>query len=323
MSKNNNESFYKNVCIKYVGTMSKEMLFEKDDKILHIFIDDEYIELKENGEITVDNYTEYLDGSFEVYEYSSYKELFDITIKDEIAYDLNDLELFNEKGEWDFYISFEELRDIGYGFMVKDNYPLLEKYALPDEKIFEFFDHFSLEQLEDFNESLRLYYETEDITVDEANELYSKENNLFNSDIIRLSEGLINYNDFILENDIQPKTIYDCSLNKVIEYFSENKIKNLMDYGSDKDEGLYHLSSMYEEIMDKLNIKYDNVSTRDKEGSDGIFITTISFEDKSELEIETSAWNGIKIVVENVKNIYENYEILSEKVNENEIELEC
>ena len=40
------ENFYKSVCKKYVGTMSKEMLLEIDNKILHIFIKDEYIDLK-------------------------------------------------------------------------------------------------------------------------------------------------------------------------------------------------------------------------------------------------------------------------------------
>ncbi len=29
-----------------------------------------------------------------------------------------------------FYLSFEELRRMGYGFMVKDHYPLIEKNML-------------------------------------------------------------------------------------------------------------------------------------------------------------------------------------------------
>ena len=46
---NEDEKFYKSVCEKYVETMSKEMLLEIDNKILHIFIEDEYIDLKEDG----------------------------------------------------------------------------------------------------------------------------------------------------------------------------------------------------------------------------------------------------------------------------------
>ena len=66
------------------------------------------------------NYKEYLDGNFNVYEYDSYQELYNSVIKVEIVYDLNDLELFDENGNWNFYITFEELKKVGYGFMVKD-----------------------------------------------------------------------------------------------------------------------------------------------------------------------------------------------------------
>ena len=50
------EQFCKSVCKKYVDTMSKEMLLEIDNKILHIFIEDEYIKLKEEGKINNQNY---------------------------------------------------------------------------------------------------------------------------------------------------------------------------------------------------------------------------------------------------------------------------
>ena len=106
------EQFCKSVCKKYVDTMSKEMLLEIDNKILHIFIEDEYIKLKEEGKINNQNYKEYLDGNFNVYEYDSYQELYNSVIKVEIVYDLNDLELFDENGNWNFYITFEELKKV-------------------------------------------------------------------------------------------------------------------------------------------------------------------------------------------------------------------
>lgn len=84
------------------------------------------------------------------------------------------------------------------------------------------------------------------------------------------------------------------------------------------DEGLYHLSSLYQEIMDKLNIKYSNVYTEDV--SDGKYLTTITFQNNSKIKIDTSAWNGIKVVTENVKSIYENYELLKDNGSKNEIE---
>lgn len=316
------EQFCKNVCQKYIDTMSKEMLLEIDNKILHIFIEDEYINLKEEGKINNQNYKEYLDEDFDVYEYDSYQELYNSVIKAEIAYDLNDLALFDENGNWDFYITFEELKKVGYGFMVKDQFPLIENYAVPEDKIFEFFDYFSLEQLEDFEQSLNQYFNEGSIVFNEDSYdgLESKENANFNRDILRLACGLTTYEDFIEDYTEHSISYYDLSLSKVIEYFKENEIKDLMEYGSDGDEGLYHLSSMYQEIMDKLGIKYSNVYTEDV--SDGKYLTTIILENDSSIQVDTSAWNGIKTVAENMESIYESYENLKEKIKPNEVKNE-
>lgn len=316
------EQFCKNVCQKYIDTMSKEMLLEIDNKILHIFIEDEYINLKEEGKINNQNYKEYLDEDFDVYEYDSYQELYNSVIKAEIAYDLNDLALFDENGNWDFYITFEELKKVGYGFIVKDQFPLIENYAVPEDKIFEFFDYFSLEQLEDFEQSLNQYFNEGSIVFNEDSYdgLESKENANFNRDILRLACGLTTYEDFIEDYTEHSISYYDLSLSKVIEYFKENEIKDLMEYGSDGDEGLYHLSSMYQEIMDKLGIKYSNVYTEDV--SDGKYLTTIIFENDSSIQVDTSAWNGIKTVAENMESIYESYENLKEKIKPNEVKNE-
>ena len=208
--------------------------------------------------------------------------------------------------------------------MVKDQFPLIKKYAVSEEKIFEFFDSFSLEQIKDFENSLYLYYVTNDIIYDRY-ELISREGYLFNSDIIKLAEGLITYEDFIENNKNKETSKYEIILSKVIEYFNENSIKNLMQYGNDRDEGLYHLSSMYEEIMKKLNIKYLSIYTEDGI-SDGRYITTITFDNNSQIEINTDAFNGIKVVTNNIVSIYEKYEKLMQKVQinnkQNEIEFE-
>ena len=316
------EQFCKNVCQKYIDTMSKEMLLEIDNKILHIFIEDEYINLKEEGKINNQNYKEYLDEDFDVYEYDSYQELYNSVIKAEIAYDLNDLALFDEYGIWEFYITFDELKIVGFGFMVNDQFPLIENYAVPEDKIFEFFDYFSLEQLEDFEQSLNQYFNEGSIVFNEDSYdgLESKENANFNRDILRLACGLTTYEDFIEDYTEHSISYYDLSLSKVIEYFKENEIKDLMEYGSDGDEGLYHLSSMYQEIMDKLGIKYSNVYTEDV--SDGKYLTTIIFENDSSIQVDTSAWNGIKTVAENMESIYESYENLKEKIKPNEVKNE-
>lgn len=219
------EKFYKNIAQKYIKTMSKEMLLEIDNnKILHIFIEDDYIELKDKGKINIQNYKEYLDGNFGVYEYKSYKDLYFSVIKDEIIYDIKDLGLFDMDGNWDFYITFEELKRIGYGYMVKDNYPLIEKYIIENET--EFYDYFSLDELKEFEETLHLYYETDDIKTNNFGELYSKENNYFNNNIISLSEGMISYEDFISDYRTNSQTY--CY--KLSEETKENNIESEMNF---------------------------------------------------------------------------------------------
>ena len=320
MQKNNDldNKFYESVCKEYVKTMSKEMLLEdKKGKIFYIFIDDDYIKLKEKGKINLDNYKEYLDGNFEVEEYNSYEEIYNTSIKDNIAYDLNDLALFDENGNWDFYITFEELKKIGYGFMVKDQYPLIEKYAVSEEKIFDFFDYFSLEQLEDFEQTLNKYFIENTIQYDGENLFSCKEDYTFNNDILRLACGLTSYDDFIKDYiEIEP-TNYDLISPVVAKYFNEKEMEDLMEYGNDSDEGLYHLSTLYEDLMNELDIKFNNVYTEDI--SDGKYVTTIIFRDNSEIQIDTSAFNGIEVVTNNLISVLESF---NEKVADNILEIE-
>lgn len=197
-------------------------------------------------------------------------------------------------------------------------YPLIIKYVVSDKDIDDFFSNFTVEQLDDFEQSLDLYFNKQDIKYNsEYDSLESTEGYDFNKGIIRLACSLITYKDFVEDY----KTDYsEVILSKVMEYFREHKIKNLMEYGNDSDEGLYHLSSLYKEIMDKLNIKYLDVFTEDF--SAGKYLTTITFEDNSEIQIDTDAFNGIKVVSENVKSIYEHVNMKS-KEDELQNELEC
>lgn len=203
----------------------------------------------------------------------------------------------------------------------KENYPLIKEYIISDKNKNDFFSHFTVEQLDYFEHSLHLYFNTQEIKYNQNyNSLESTENYDFNHGIIRLACGLITYEDFIEDYAIDDSDYSENILSKVIDYFREHKIKNLMEYGSDSDEGLYHLSSLYKEIMDKLNIKYIDVFTEDF--SDGKYLTTITFEDNSAIKIDTSAFNGIKVVSENVKSIYEHINIKT-KENELQNEIEC
>ena len=200
-------------------------------------------------------------------------------------------------------------------------YPLIKKYIISDKNVDDFFTHFTIEQLDHFENSLHLYFNTQDIKYNqEYGSLESTEDYDFNRGVIRLACGLITYQDFIDDYGIDKSNYSEVILSKVIDYFREHKIKNLMEYGNDYDEGLYHLSSLYKELMDKLNIKYMYVSTEDI--SDGKYLTTITFEDNSEIKLDTDAFNGIKVVSQNVDSIYEHINRKS-KGNEKENDIEC
>jgi len=104
-------------------------------------------------------------------------------------------------------------------------------------------------------------------------------------------------------------------------YFRENKIKDLMDYGADRDEGLNKLSIMYNEFLEKLNIDYSSIYTKDGI-SDGKYTTEITFKDESKITLDTSAWNGIENVEDNIKSVLEFYEKIKEKDVENDKEID-
>lgn len=92
------------------------------------------------------------------------------------------------------------------------------------------------------------------------------------------------------------------------KYFEENKIENFMDYGSDRDSySMPSLSSVYKDILDKLDIKYTNIFTEDI--SDGKYQTTIEFDD-DKVVVDTSAWNGKEMLKDNIEVIKEKYEEL-------------
>lgn len=238
------EQFYKTVCKKYVDTMSKEMILESENKILHIYIKDEYIDLKKSGKINIQNYKEYLDEDFELYEYDSYQDLYNSVIKDEVVYDLNDLELVDDEENWVFYLTFEELKRIGYGFMVKDQFPLIEKYVVSEEAKFDFYSHFSIEQLKDFENSLDQYFNEKSIVYQEDiyEQFESREDVSFNRDILRLACGLISYEDFI--NDYTEQPIYEFDkynqdVDELKKVGDEANLKEIIDELSENNSHLF------------------------------------------------------------------------------------
>ena len=102
------------------------------------------------------------------------------------------------------------------------------------------------------------------------------------------------------------------------EYFKEKQIENFMDYGSDRDSySMPSLSTVYKDLLDKLNIKYTNISTEDI--SDGKYQTTIEFDD-NKIIVDTSASNGKEVLKDNIASIKEKYEELQSE-SEDDMEI--
>lgn len=323
------ENFYKNICKKYINTMNIDRLLE-GERIIHFYVSGDYFSVKIDSDVTFDEIKHIRNKNYGIYDYSSYKDFFNAVIKKEIYVEIQNLGLFDLDGSWNFYLTFEELKKIEYGYMVKEHYPLIEKYGVSDENLKDFFNHFSLEQLDDFEESLRFYFIEKSIVYDGLELTYSsnshfesKENYSFNSDILRLACGLISYEDFIKDYVITEPSKESLIEQDVIKYFYENKIENLKEYGCDEDEGLYKLSSLYSELMDKLNIKYSNIFTEDGI-SGGKYITTIYFDNETKVIIDTKSRDSIEYVRDNLISISEEYKkwLQKEQAKENKNEID-
>lgn len=116
--KESEEDFYKKLCLACIETENKNLILEENSKIHYLILTDEAKEKTNNGkDITIDNYKNYLDLSFENANdqiYTSWENLFDEHINDQIYYDIKDLGLYDEQGNWNFYIEKEDLKTLGY-----------------------------------------------------------------------------------------------------------------------------------------------------------------------------------------------------------------
>lgn len=311
------DRIYENICRKYLNTISNEMIIENNDELIHFFIDDDFISLKDELKINIDNYKNYLANYDCIYRYSSYKELYEAAIYEEIINDISDLGLYNEKNEWNFYLSFEELKDAGLGHAVQSYFPLIEKHIITDEMYSDFYHKFTLKQLEEFEKALHLFYETNEITYDKDTGTIYSENYNFNIDILRLSESLINHEDFIEKYEIKENEDDWLTREKIIEYFKENGIKNLKQYGSDGVEGLYSISFLVSNLLDKLDIKYSDIVTEDV--SDGKFETTIYLNDEQRVYLYTKPKYTAEMVADDLIKALCDYE--KELQNQDEMEI--
>ena len=153
-----------------------------------------------------------------------------------------------------------------------------------------------------------------EITPEKYLMLLENTKNNMTKELIKILDKEKEYPDNISKEDLR--------INLYVEiYFRENKIKDLMNYGADTDEGLNKLSSMYSEILNQLNIDYENIYTENGM-SDGKYITEITFKDGSKITLDTSAWNGIEVVEYNVKSLVEFYEKNKENDVKNDKEID-
>ncbi len=87
------------------------------------------------------------------------------------------------------------------------------------------------------------------------------------------------------------------------EYFLSIENLDLMEYGEDSNEGLYKLSEIYEEILNKLNIPYEYVFTDDI--SDGKYETKIGFMNDFTISVYSKASSSIDIIINNIRIYFE------------------
>lgn len=120
-----------------------------------------------------------------------------------------------------------------------------------------------------------------------------------NSNAVKWLEGVVSTEDFV--KCFKEKNFIQETVKK---YFDNHNIKDLMDYGSDDDYGLYSLSSVYQDILEDLDISFKYLDTINGM-KDGAYLTEITFDDKTKIILETKAWNGVEMVCKEIEKIYD------------------
>lgn len=159
------------------------------------------------------------------------------------------------------------------------------------------------------------------------------ESNFSDEDYVRLIEnvmdGTLNINNRadILEDleeyyleEIENMELKDINIKDVVEcYFDSNEIENLMEYGADRDSyTIPTISSIYIELLNILNVEYENIFTEDI--SDGKYISTIIFNEENKITINTNASNTYEQVTSNIESIKDEYIKLQNNLESNNIE---
>jgi hypothetical protein len=90
----------------------------------------------------------------------------------------------------------------------------------------------------------------------------------------------------------------------VEEYFEEEGITDLMDYGASDDEGLGTISNVVADCLVKVGYPVAYDYAKDSKYGDGKYVINIGCLDK-DFKFEISAWNGVDEVVDIIETILE------------------
>lgn len=109
------------------------------------------------------------------------------------------------------------------------------------------------------------------------------------------------------ESKIETMEFGKVNIKDVVDYYFDNKgIKNLEDYGADRDgEAMPTISSMYENILKNLKINYQNIFSDDV--SAGKYTTIIEFDDNHKIQVDTKSRYSAKDIYDNVQSIKNSY----------------
>lgn len=131
-----------------------------------------------------------------------------------------------------------------------------------------------------------------------------------NENIKDILEDLFDY----YEDKLERMKFGESNIKDIVDYyFDTNGIKNLMDYGADRDgEVMPTISSMYETILENLKIEYSNIFSNDV--SSGKYTTIVEFDEKHKVQIDTKSRYGSEDIYDNIQSINDTYkEYLKEK----------
>lgn len=94
-------------------------------------------------------------------------------------------------------------------------------------------------------------------------------------------------------------------IKKVVnEYFKENDLTDMMDYGASSDEGLGDISSVVADCITSLGYPVDYNYAEDSIYGDGKYDVHIGFKEKDYSTV-LSAWNGTDEVIGFIQDIFE------------------